>query len=229
MPPNVPETSGGGGAKRRREAATPRKELVRIRAEQAGKESEPRERILSATLLGAGELGYRKLTVQEVIERYGGYRLQFYSHFANLGECYLAAYTTHSDRLIARLLEAGASAASWREGLRAALDELGRFASEEPMMARGLMSEVHLAGQPALDHREEVLERLSRAVDSARREIGSRHSPPPLTAPFMVSAIESTVVRALSKGRPGSFVEAVPELERMVAVAYFGRGLRPSS
>ena len=39
------------------------------------------------------------------------------------------------------------------------------------------------------------MERLSRAIDGARREIPSRQAPPPVTATFMVGAIE-TLVRA---------------------------------
>jgi hypothetical protein len=70
--------------------------------------------------------------------------------------------------------------------------------------------------------REEVFERLTRAIDSARRETESRHSPPPITAAFMLSAIEESVVMALVKDEPGRFAETVPELTFLAAAAYFG-------
>lgn len=70
--------------------------------------------------------------------------------------------------------------------------------------------------------RNELLERLSQAVDSARRESESRHSPPPLTALFMVSAIEASAVAALLSDEPQRFGEAVPELAQMIVGAYFG-------
>ncbi len=173
-----------------------------------------------------GEHGYRQLTVKKVLESYGGHRVQFYSQFASVGEAYAVAYATHSRRLERRLLEAGAGARTWRTGLRAALEELGRFARAQPALGRGLLLEVHVAGGPALGQRQEVLERLSRALDSARRETESRHSPPPLTAAFMVSAIESAVVRALAKDEPDWFERAIPELEQLVSAAYFGRQIR---
>jgi AcrR family transcriptional regulator len=203
----------------------PHKPLARIREERLHDDPELRERIMEATLVVAGELGYRHSTVAAVLGRYSGYRLQFYRQFGSLGEAYELAHATHCERLATRLLETGAAGSSWRAGLRAALAELGRFVREQPELARGLLIEVHVAGGPALERRKEVLERLSRAVDSARRETESRHSPPPLTARFMVSAIESAVVRALARGEPERFERAIPELEQLVSSPYFGHRL----
>ncbi len=191
-------------------------------------EPELRERIMAAALSTSGELGFRRMTVRAVIERYDGYRLQFYTHYASAAECYAVAHAVHLERLERRLLDAGAAAESWRAGLRAALTELAGFARSDPALARGLLLEVHVAGEPALVRRQEALERLSRALDSARRETGSRHSPPPLTAPFMVSAIESAVVRALASREPERFARSIPELERLVSAAYFGHRLSES-
>jgi len=176
---------------------------------------------MEATLVATGELGYRKATVAAVLDRYGGHRLQFYEQFGSLGEAYAVAHATHLQRLAERLLRAGAAGRDWRAGLRAGLEELGAFATEQPALGRGLLLEVHVAGAPATGQRQEVLERLSRALDSARRETGSRHSPPPLTAPFMVSAIEWAVVRALAKGEPQRFEQAIPELEQLALSVYF--------
>ncbi|HEX6781623.1 MAG TPA: hypothetical protein VF125_06280 [Solirubrobacterales bacterium] len=210
-----------GAAEVRRSSASPGNALGQLRADEAGEHAELRERAMEAVLLSCGELGYRKLTVAAVLKRYGGYRMQFYRLFGNVDECYAAAYELHSGLLAERLLSAGAKAPDWRTGLRAALEELARFARQQPHLGLGLLSEVHSAGIPALARRREVLERLSRAIDSARRETESRHSPPPLTAPFMVGAIESTVVRALARDEPELFERAIPELEQLVGTAYF--------
>jgi AcrR family transcriptional regulator len=180
---------------------------------------------MEATLVASGELGYRRVTVAAVLEGCGGYRSQFYQQFASLGEAYVIAHATHLERLATRLLRAGAAGPSWRAGLRAGLEELGAFATEQPALGRGLLLEVHVAGTPATGQRQEVLERLSRALDSARRETRSRHSPPPLTAPFMVSAIEWAVARALGKREPEQFEQLIPELELLVLRAYFGESV----
>jgi len=193
-------------------------------AGNAAERSSLRERIMEATLVTVGERGYSHTSVAAVIERYGGYRLQFYKQFASLADAYASAYAAHADRLAQRVLAAGAEPPSWREGLRAALAELAEFLAAQPLLARGLLLGVHIAGGRAQAHRNEVLERLSRAVDSARRESGARHSPPPVTALFMVSAIEASAVTALNSGEPGRFAEAAADLEKVVCIAYFGNG-----
>ncbi len=218
MPPNAPDRDDGTA---RRSGEPARRPLPEIRQQVRGHPSPVREQIMAATLAATGELGYRKTRVNDVLGRYDGYRLQFYEHFANLGECYVEAHAAHAQRLERRLLAAGAAADAWRAGLRAALGELARFVGEDPPLARGLLVEVHVAGGPALTKRQEVFERLSRAIDSARRETGSRHSPPPLTAPFMVSAIEATVVRALLTDETRQLEQRLGEVEHLVAAPYF--------
>ena len=222
MAKKAPDASDGGDADRRRAAGSPRRELARIRELERRQRSDLHAQIMEAMLLACGELGYQNVTVERVLERYGGYRAQFYRHFANLGACYAAAYETEAGRLCEEILRAGAREPSWREGLAAALRRLATFIREQPIVARALAIDVHLAGDPALAVRQEILERLSRAIDSARRETGSRHSSPPLTALFMVSAIEAAVVSALVKGEPRHFEQAASELAQMVAAAYFG-------
>ena len=203
-------------------ARTPRGELARLRQAQQGETTQLRERIMVAMLEACGERGYRDVSVQDAIDRYGGYRHQFYRHFASKAECYAAAYELESERLYAALARVAAAEPSWRVGLGAVLRELARFVCARPQLAAGLLVEVHVAGGPALLKRLEVFERLTRAIDGARRETESRHSPPPVTATFMVGTIEATVVSSLVKNSPERFAAAVPELGRLVVAAYFG-------
>lgn len=193
-----------------------------MRATQAGEITRLRERIMEATLEVCGERGYRDATVQDVIDRYGGYRHQFYRHFASKDECYIAAYEFEVERRYGALQALAVAAPSWRRGLVAMLYGLADFLCERPALARGLLVEVHVAGGPALLKRLEVFERLTRAVDSARHETESRHSPPPVTATFMVGAIEAAVTSSLSRLTPQDFAAAVPELAHMILAAYFG-------
>jgi len=180
--------------------------------------AEIRARIMKAMLNVVGEVGYRAISVQKVLDHYGGSRTQFYSHFINAAACYQAAYATESERLCETLLGAGRDHDSWLVGLEAALEELGRFATKQPDLARGLLLEVHVAGGPALLRRKEVFERLSRAIDSARRETMSRHSPPPLTAMFIVQVIDAAMADSLLRGSPEEFPAA--ELAELIAVYY---------
>ncbi len=203
--------------------ATPRRELARLHGMRAERDGGPRERFERAVLIASGELGYRRATVRDVLERSGGSRNQFYREFTGKAECYAAAYERAAGELADALLEAGAAERDWRAGFRAALLELARFAAEQPALARGVVVQVHVAGGRALDKREEVFERLARAIDSARRETAvSRHSPPPITAAFILSTVEQSVAMALLKGQPERFASAVPDLVQLASAIYLG-------
>lgn len=203
-------------------AGTPRRKLEDLQAEQLRAREASRVRLEAAVLEAAGELGYARLTVQAVLDRSGVGRSRFYREFANLAECFACAYVAAIERLCERLL-VGCRPGAWRAALVSALDVLSRLLAERPLIARALVLEVHVAGEPALAKQREVWERLSRAMDGARRETdSSRHSPPPLTASFMVSAIEAAVGRALLSGDPGSFRESAPRLRDLIFDVYFG-------
>src|SRR5258708_1165598 len=122
-----------------------------------------------------------------------------------------------------RRAAARAGGGRWRGGVGAGVGGLSCFVEAEPVLARGLLVEVHVAGGAALEKRGEVFERLSSAMDGARRETsGSRHSPPPIAAAFMVGAIEEAVCAELVTGTPERFTAAVPQLAQMVVNAFFG-------
>jgi AcrR family transcriptional regulator len=187
----------------------------------AGRACAGSKSLRKTVLLAAGELGYAQVTVAEVAGRAGTTVEEFENRFAGLRDCFERAYEEESRLVSDRILLAGARQPTWRSGLSAALVELGAYVSEEPLAAKALLVDVHVAGGGALTCRTERFERLSRALDSARRETESRHSPPPLTALFMVSTIEAAVVSTLLREKPGEFLKMVPELELLVRRAYW--------
>jgi AcrR family transcriptional regulator len=196
--------------------------LTRIRESRDRQAEETRVEILRAMLAICGEKGYRRVAVQDVIDRYGGNRVQFYRHFASKADCYATAYEHEVGLLVQRVFAASRPEPLWRLGLRAGLDELARFAVADPSLARGLVVEVHVAGDPALKRRAEVCERFARAIDAGRSSAVPPHSPPPITSRFMVGAIESSLADALAAGEPQDFSAAVPELAHMVVATYLG-------
>ena len=187
----------------------------------APRRAEQRRAMLEAMLETSGELGYRKATVRRVLARSGGTAVQFYSQFRSRRDCFAAAYELELDRLCAELLEVGANKPSWSEGLAAAVAELFDYASARPLLARAIFEEVYVAGGAALLRYEEVLERLSGAIDSAyRKTSGSCHSPPPVTASFMVGGIEGLVRAKLAAGQAEQLPRALPELMQIATALY---------
>jgi AcrR family transcriptional regulator len=175
-----------------------------------------------AALALAGEVGYREMTVAALLERGGSNRDSFYRTFGDKLTCYTDAYALASEELFERVLAAGSRGADWPEGMRVALRALVDFVGAEPALARGILAEVHVAGGAALEKRRELLERLSRAIDRARRETDlPRHSSPPITPVFILSGIEATVIRCLRiEGR--DLESELPGLVYMSVVFYFG-------
>jgi AcrR family transcriptional regulator len=204
----------------RQQLGTPRSELTRLQNEQGERDPEVREEILEAMLLCAGEVGYRQVAVGNVYRRYGGYRSQFYKHFGSKSECFVAAYDSRANRLADEFVPMIEGEGSGEDRLRAALEALGEFITAEPEIARAIFVEVHVAGEDARLKRQEVVERLSYALDRACREIKSRHSPPPITAEFMICAIDQAVSSAILERQPENFLEAIPDLSTLVCRAY---------
>src|SRR3954467_7324870 len=76
-----------------------------------------RERLLAAMLRATAEIGYREVSVQDVLERAGVSRPTFYEHFENKEDCFLAAFDTAVARLPKRLEAAAEPGEGWRERL----------------------------------------------------------------------------------------------------------------
>jgi AcrR family transcriptional regulator len=181
-----------------------------------------RERLLEAVLLVSGERGYEQISVQDVIERGRASRATFYKHFDDKEDCFAQAYRDAAGWLYQRLIGIAKRQPSWREGLRAGMAELLEFCANQPALARALLVEAHAAGGAALAEHDLLMERLSRAIDGARREIPSRQAPPPITATFMVGAIETLVRAKLMSDEPETAPEMLPGLLHFVVMQFYG-------
>jgi AcrR family transcriptional regulator len=181
-----------------------------------------RERLLEAMLVVSGEMGYEQVAVRHVIERAKTSRATFYKHFEDREDCFVQAHRDACEWLYRRLLGAARRQPAWREGLRAGLAELLELCANQPAIARALLVESHAAGERAMAQRRDLMERLSRALDSARREIPSRQAPPPVTSSFIVGAIDSLVSAKLMDGDAERAPEMLPGLLYFVVMQYYG-------
>lgn len=182
----------------------------------------PRERLLEAMLVVSGELGYETTTVQDVIDKAKTSRATFYKHFEDKEDCFAKAYEEASEWLYERMTGAAKRQPNWREGLRAAIAELLEFCAHQPEISKALVVEAHAAGGRALTQHNNLMERLSRAIDGARRETPSRQAPPPITATFIVGAIETLVRAKLMDGDAERAPDMLPGILHFVVMQYFG-------
>lgn len=180
-----------------------------------------REGAMEGALVAAGELGYRETSVRSILEHSGGHRAQFYDHFESKEDCFAQAYAAWIERLVLDLLEAAATAPEWEEGVREAIVRLFRFVVGWPAVARALLVEVQIAGEPALSRHEAAMERFAGAIDAVRAEIPEAEAPPGATASFVVGGIEACASEALSAGDPARVWDSLPELMHFAVGSYF--------
>lgn len=200
----------------RRDNDAPAAPFSRLQAQPA------RQRLLEAMLVVSGELGYEQVAVKHVVERAKSSRASFYKYFEDREDCFAQAHADAAEWLYQRLIGAAKRQPTWREGLRAALTELLEFCANQPDIAKALFVETHSAGPRAFAQRSELLERLSHALDSARREDSPRQAPPPVTASFMVGAIDTLVCAKLMDGDAEHAPEMLPGLLYFVVLPYCG-------
>jgi AcrR family transcriptional regulator len=178
--------------------------------------------VLEAMLLTVGEKGYAKTTVREVAERARITQDRFHRRFGSKEACFARAYEEAAGRLAGELLEACRSAPGWREGFRAGLTELLRFVAEQPLLAKALLLEVRAARGDAWAAHQHQVERLTTAFDAVRDEPGARPDANPMTAGFVVGAIEEALSLEIAAGRAAGVELLLPDLTRLAFLQLFG-------
>jgi AcrR family transcriptional regulator len=183
-----------------------------------------RERLLAAMLRATAELGYREVSVQDVLDRAGVSRPTFYEHFENKEDCFLAAFDAAGSRLRKRLESAAAEESeSWRERLRLALEELLRFVVEEPDAAMSLIVDARAACPAALLRRDELLDHFAACLDThVRDEASPGAAPSPIAAAGIVGGIEALLYSRLNKGETDDLESLLPSLMYFAVLPYEG-------
>jgi AcrR family transcriptional regulator len=169
----------------------------------------------------AGEVGYADLIVDRVIEHAGISRPVFYRLFEDRGAAYAHGYAELAPVLVDRLLADCRGSGSWREGLAAALGRLVDFLAAEPPLAAGLIAEVHGAGAPAMALREAAIASLTGALREASLE-APEIEPPPSAGAFVVAAIETATIQALTRTGPEDLRRKLPGLEYIAVATFLG-------
>lgn len=182
-----------------------------------------RERLLAAMLRATAQLGYREVSVQDVLERAGVSRPTFYEHFENKDDCFLAAFDTVAARLRQRLESASEEGETWRERLRLALEELLRFVADEPDAAMSLIVDARAACPPALLHRDDLLDHFASCLDTqVRAESASGDQPAAIAAAGIVGGIEALLYSRLNRGETEGIESLLPSLMYFAVLPYEG-------
>jgi AcrR family transcriptional regulator len=181
------------------------------------------KRLIGMTMLEAvGQLGYTAVTVEDVVSRGACSRSGFYEHFANKRDCFQSAYQEAMEELGASMLAACESGSDWTRGLIASLRALLEFVAANPSIALALLVEGRGSDEAATAAQHQIVERLTRALDGARRLPGSRHSAPPSTATLMIGAVENLLRGILVSGESQRAPGLLADLTYLFVQSYFG-------
>lgn len=126
-------------------------------------------RLIEAMAACVAERGYAATTVAQVIARAGVSRKTFYEHFPDKHACFLAAWEAGFELLLGAVVEAVATADTWREQLRAGTHAFLDVLSAEPDFARSFLIEVLSAGDDALARRAEIHRRFADVIGDGYR------------------------------------------------------------
>jgi AcrR family transcriptional regulator len=184
-----------------------------------------RERMLAAMLLTVNEIGYRALTVQDVLSRAGVSRPTFYEQFEDKEDCFLAAFDNSAKRLRGRLEAALEDVEEgWRPWLRRGLETLLRFIAEEPQAARTLIVEARASSPAGLRRRDELLDHFATCIDAeARKELPD--PPSGIAAAGVVGGIESVLYARLQREETDDLESLLPSLMYFAVLPYEGHGV----
>ncbi|HEU5063480.1 MAG TPA: TetR/AcrR family transcriptional regulator [Solirubrobacterales bacterium] len=181
-----------------------------------------RERMLAAMLMTVNEIGYRALTVQDVLSRAGVSRPTFYEQFEDKEDCFLAAFDNSAKRLRKRLaaaLDEGDD--GWRPWLRRGLEALLRFIAEEPHAARTVIVEARASSPAGLRRRDELLDDFATCIDeAARKELPD--PPSGIAAAGVVGGIESVLYARLQREETDELESLLPSLMYFAVLPYEG-------
>lgn len=185
-------------------------------------ESDPRVRICRALAAAVSERGLRALALEEVAARAGISTEELCAQFADVEECFLAAFDWCSERAGAAMAAAYDEETRWVDGVRAALAALLELIEWEPDLAR-LWIVYSLGGGPAvLRARADAVARLCEYVDRGRNEAAARMASATITAEGVVGALLAILQARLLAVDPEPPSELLGELMSLIVLPYLG-------
>ncbi len=165
------------------------------------------------------KIDYRAITTRELIIS-GEVVIEDDLELRERESSFAEVYASEAEALCVAMLDAARREGSWSEGVGAALRTLLGFVAERPTVANALFREVYVVGGPALVKREEVVGRLTAALEGDCAEENKVVAPRP--ARFIVGAVEGVIAGHLSRGQAERLPRIAPELTRFVVAAFRG-------
>jgi AcrR family transcriptional regulator len=174
----------------------------RSRLPQAAVHATQRERLLRAVIAAVAEIGFRDVTVADIVRRARVSRAAFYVHFADKEDCFLVA-TREGGQLMADRIAGAAhrlsADAAPEEALRASIAAFLEFLTDEPAFARVFYVDMPGAGPHAVQRLQDAGHRFAR-FNRAWHQRARRDNPDwpavPYHAYYALAGATAELVRA---------------------------------
>lgn len=165
--------------------------------------------------------GYRRTTVQRLVELSGISRSVFYRHFEGKEDAFVKVHGEALARLGATVEAAAASEGEWPQRVRAGLTAALRALAENPDDAQLLLGDPMGAG-PRVSYCQDALGACFGPCLAAGRGLASEAQPPPIVEAALVGALVGVVSSRLHDGAGGSLPALAEPLTEFVLVPYLG-------
>lgn len=181
---------------------------------QKGRKSTQRERLLSGMIRAANRDGYASANVSAVIAEAGVSRPTFYEYFADKDECFCAAIDEADKPLIERV-RTSVRDAEPEQAMRASVEALIGFTSDEPALARFLMNEPMGAGAMALDARDHGIVTIERLIQTRYKSADLAALAPDFSPRMIIGGIYRLLSPRLRRADP-KISALLPDLLRWI-------------
>ncbi|MET8815221.1 TetR/AcrR family transcriptional regulator [Streptomyces sp. NPDC004549] len=175
------------------------------------------------------ERGFHATSISDIVERAGLTRGAFYSNYRDKEELFLALYDAHTDRLLARLAEAGSGLEAEGDPVARFLDRIGQSPEERGWFLVSMEFTLHAARDPGTAralavHEERLTQGLARLVARALAATGRQAAVPTedltrlvvalsegLTALQLIQSTRDDAVQGLARRITPHLIEALTE------------------
>jgi AcrR family transcriptional regulator len=181
-----------------------------------------RERMLLAVAESVAEQGYATTTVADIIARARLSRRTFYEHFADKEECFLAAYDTVVEQLLAAVHHAYEQPETWPQKVHDGLETFLGYLASEPAFARMCIVEVVAAGPEARARRDAATRVFIDFLEPGRSEAPDGVTVPALASEVVVGGIYEIIYTRLLRNAADELIAMLPELLYCALVPYIG-------
>jgi AcrR family transcriptional regulator len=181
-----------------------------------------RERMLLAVAEAVAEQGYATTTVADIIARARLSRRTFYEHFSDKEECFLAAYDTVAEQLLAAVGHAYEQPDEWTLKVHDGLATFLSYLASEPAFACMCIVEVVAAGSEARARRDAAMRVFVDFLEPGRAETPKGLVVPQLAGEVVVGGIYEIIYNRLLRNAADELIEMLPDLLYCSLLPYIG-------